>query len=42
MGEQMIWRWEGGRLRTQGRYEGMHRLLRVVEERAPGAELRGL
>jgi hypothetical protein len=35
----LIWRWDGGRVRTWRRFDGMDRLLGIVEQRAPEAKL---
>lgn len=40
--QSLVWRWDEQRLRTWGWFQGLHRLLTMVEERAPQARLRGL
>ena len=40
--QSVLWRWPGHRLRTWGPFQGFHRLLSMVEDRAPHARLRGL
>ena len=36
------WEWDGGKLRTIGPWDGQHRLLTTVEQRAPGVSISGL
>lgn len=36
------WEWEGGKLRTMGPWDGQHRLLATIEQRAPGVTIKGL
>jgi hypothetical protein len=37
---RLVWEWDGHRLRTWAGYEDLDRLLRIVEERAPRADIR--
>jgi hypothetical protein len=39
---QIRWEWDGGKLRTMGPWDGEHRLLATIEQRAPGAHISGL
>jgi hypothetical protein len=36
------WEWDGGKLRTMGPWDGQHRLLATIEQRAPGVKISGL
>lgn len=40
--QRLKWEWEDGKLRTWAAYKGLHRLLQIIEERAPQAEIRNL
>lgn len=40
-GQTLQWRWDGGKMRTYSRYEQLHRLLTIIEERAPQADVSG-
>jgi hypothetical protein len=37
---RLVWEWDGRRLRTWAGYEDLDRLLRIVAERAPRADIR--
>lgn len=38
--QSLVWKWDGRTLRTWSGFRGLHRLLRIVEERAPTARIR--
>jgi hypothetical protein len=40
--DRLTWRWDGGKLNTTGPWERQHVLLTLVEQRAPGVELKDL
>ncbi len=40
--QRLKWEWQDGNLRTWAAYKGLHRLLQVIEQRAPQAEIRNL
>lgn len=40
--QRLRWEWDDRRLRTWAAYKGLHRLLRIIEDRAPQAQIRNL
>lgn len=40
--QRLKWEWDDRKLRTWAAYKGLHRLLQIVEERAPQAQIRNL
>ncbi len=40
--QQLKWEWDDRKLRTWAAYKGLHRLLQIIEERAPQAQIRNL
>lgn len=40
--QRLKWEWDDRRLRTWAAYKGLHRLLQIIEERAPQAQIRNL
>ena len=40
--QRQRWEWDDRKLRTWAAYKGLHRLLQIIEERAPQAQIRNL
>jgi hypothetical protein len=40
--QRLKWEWDDRKLRTWAAYKGFHRLLQIIEDRAPQAQVRNL
>ena len=40
--QRLKWEWDDRKLRTWAAYKGLHRLLQIIEQRAPQAQIRNL